>query len=238
MASVLNLNAFVNAFSNTLSAPVRQHLKNVYGCLSMSTVSAAAGAYVHMYTQFLQASLLTTLGTLGLLIALMTTPDNGKNQKLRLSYLLGFAFLSGLGLGPLLEMVVSIDPSIVVTALIGTTVVFVSFSISALLAARGRWLYLGGTLMSMLNIMILFSFANLFLRSALIFQAHLYVGLFVICGFVIYDTQLIIEKYHFGSRDFIMHSLDLFIDFVGVFRHLLVILTQKELSKDSRKRKD
>lgn len=109
----------------------------------------------------------------------------------------------------------------------GTTVVFVSFSISALLAERGRWLYLGGTLMSMLNIMILFSFANLFLRSTFIYQAHLYLGLFVICGFVIYDTQLIIEKHHMGSRDFIMHSLDLFIDFVGIFRHLLVILTQK-----------
>jgi len=106
-------------------------------------------------------------------------------------------------------------------------VVFVSFSISALLAERGRWLYLGGTLMSMLNIMILFSLANLFLRSTLIYQAHLYLGLFVVCGFVIYDTQLIIEKHHMGSRDFIMHSLDLFIDFVGVFRHLLVILTQK-----------
>lgn len=109
----------------------------------------------------------------------------------------------------------------------GTTVVFVSFSISALLAARGRWLFLGGTLMSMLNAMFLFSFINLFLRSTFLYQAHLYVGLFVICGFVIYDTQLIIEKYHIGSRDFIMHSLDLFIDFVGVFRHLLVILTQK-----------
>lgn len=105
------------------NAPVRQHLKNVYGCLSLSTVSAAAGAYVHMYTQFLQANLLTTIGTLGLLIALMSTPDNGKNQKLRLGYLLGFAFLSGLGLGPLLELVVSIDPSIVVTALVGESIV-------------------------------------------------------------------------------------------------------------------
>lgn len=109
----------------------------------------------------------------------------------------------------------------------GTTVIFVSFSISALLAERGRWLYLGGTLMSMLSIMTLFSFANLFLRSHILYQAHVYVGLFMICGFVIYDTQLIIEKHHMGSRDFIMHSLDLFIDFVGVFRHLLVILTQK-----------
>lgn len=98
---------------------MRQHLKNVYGCLSLSTVSAAAGAYVHMSTEILQAGLLSTFGALGLLIALLTTQDNGKNQKLRLSYLLGFAFLSGLGMGPLLEAVIAIDPSIVVTALVG-----------------------------------------------------------------------------------------------------------------------
>lgn len=103
----------------TREAPVRQHLKNVYGCLSMSTVSAAAGAYVHMYTEFLEAGLLTTIGALGLLFALISTPDNDKNQKLRLGYLLGFAFLSGLGMGPLLEAVIFVDPSIVVTALIG-----------------------------------------------------------------------------------------------------------------------
>lgn len=47
------------------------------------------------------------------------------------------------------------------------------------------------------------------------------------CGFIIYDTQLIIAKHQMGNKDFIVHSLDLFMDFIGVFRHLLVILTQK-----------
>lgn len=100
-------------------SPVRQHLKNVYGCLSLSTLSAAAGAYVHLYTELLQANLLTTLGTFGLLFALISTPDNGKNQKLRLSYLLGFALLSGLGLGPLFQLIMTVNPSIIVTAFIG-----------------------------------------------------------------------------------------------------------------------
>ena len=232
------LNTFVNSFTNRLESPVRQHLKNVYGCLSLSTVSAAMGAYMHLYTEFLQANLLTTLGTFGLLFALISTPDNGKNKKLRLSYLLGFAFLSGLGLGPLFQLIMAVNPSIIITSLIGTTVVFVSFSISSLLAERGRWLYLGGTLISLLNVMVLFSVINLFLRWSFFYQAHLYVGLFLMCGFVIYDTQLIIEKYHMGNKDFILHSLDLFIDFIGIFRHLLIILTQKELAKDQRKRKD
>ncbi|XP_043593960.1 probable Bax inhibitor 1 [Bombus pyrosoma] len=236
MAAVLN--TFVNSFTKKLEPPVRQHLKNVYGCLSMSMLSAAAGVYIHMFSELLRANLLTTVGTLGLLFTLINTPDNGKNQKLRLSYLLGFAFFSGLGLGPLLQLVMSVNPTVIVTALIGTIVIFVSFSISSLLAERGRWLYLGGTLISLLNIMVLFSFVNLFLRWAIFYQAYLYIGLFLMCGFVIYDTQLIIEKYHMGSKDFILHSLDLFVDFINIFRHLLIILTQKEILKDQRKRKD
>lgn len=229
------LNSFVHSFSHRLEAPVRQHLKNVYGCLSLSTVTAATGAYVHMYTYLLQAGLLSTFGALGLIFALVCTPDNGKNRSLRLGYLLGFAFLTGLGMGPLLENVITVDPSIVLTALIGTTVVFVSFTISSLLSEQGRWLYLGGTLMSTLNMMVIFSLANIFFRSQMIYQIHLYLGLLVMCGFIIYDTQLIVEKNRMGSKDYIAHSLDLFLDFINVFRHLLIILTQKEQRNNKRK---
>nr|CAD7444952.1 unnamed protein product [Timema bartmani] len=151
--------------------PVRQHLKNVYACLTMSTIAASVGAYVHVFTQLLSAGFLTVIGSMGLLVALMATPDNGKNRKLRLGYLLGFAFFTGLGMGPLLEMVIQVDPSIIVTALIGTVVIFVSFTLSSLMAERGRWLYLGGTLMSLLSALLVLSLANLFIGSYLIFQS-------------------------------------------------------------------
>jgi hypothetical protein len=81
--------------------------------------------------------------------------------------------------------------------------------------------------MSTFNIMVLFSLANILFRSQMIYQIHFYLGLVVMCGFIIYDTQLIVEKNRMGSKDYIAHSLDLFIDFINVFRHLLVILTQK-----------
>ncbi len=38
---------------------------------------------------------------------------------------------------------------------------------------------------------------------------------------------MIIEKRRAGSNDYISHSLDLFIDFIQVFRKLLIILTSK-----------
>lgn len=85
-----------------------------------------------MYTYLLQAGLLSTIGAIGLIFALICTPDNGKNRSLRLGYLLGFAFLTGLGMGPLLEAVISVDPSIVLTALIGKC-----FSVQILLLIMG-----------------------------------------------------------------------------------------------------
>jgi FtsH-binding integral membrane protein len=130
-------------------------------------------------------------------------------------------------MGPLLDVVIDINPSIIVTALLGTAVIFGSFSLSAFFAERGSWLFLGGTLMTLLSTLMLLSLANLLFGSYLIFQVNLYLGLLVMCGFVLYDTQLIIEKRRNGDRDFVTHSLDLFLDFIGIFKRLVIILTEK-----------
>ena len=58
-------------------------------------------------------------------------------------------------------------------------------------------------------------------------QAHLYIGLAIFCGFIMFDTQVIIRKARNGDKDFIAHSLDLFIDFVQIFRKVLILLMQK-----------
>ena len=60
-------------------------------------------------------------------------------------------------------------------------------------------------------------------------QVELYGGLLLFCGFILYDTQLIIERRRRGDKDYVWHSLMLFVDFVDVFRHILVILMQKEV---------
>ena len=61
------------------------------------------------------------------------------------------------------------------------------------------------------------------------------------CAFVLFDTQLIVEKRRSGDDDFIWyalsstvvtcfywflyrHSVDLFIDFIDIFRRLVIIL--------------
>lgn len=142
--------------------------------------------------------------------------------------------------------------SLVVTAFVGTVVVFTCFAASAIYAKRRTFLFmgtsffgdvsmsfavpsvssytpLGGYLLSCLSNLVLLVFVGFFFRLPVIELIWLYGGLFLFCGFVLYDTNctspyyyyccvcalnlwsVIIEKAHQGSRDFVRHALELFL---------------------------
>eukprot|EP00058_Branchiostoma_floridae_P019764 XP_002605254.1 hypothetical protein BRAFLDRAFT_126592 [Branchiostoma floridae] len=222
----INLQALTD-FSQ-LEKPVKEHLKKVYSSLAIAMLAAAAGAYVHLMTGFIQGGFLSAIASIGLLIWLGVTENAPANQLKRLGIMGGFAFCVGLGLGPLMDQVIQIDPSIIPTAFIATTVVFVSFTLSALWAQNRYYLFLGGMLMSGLQMLMLGGLLNLFFRSYILFQAQLYVGLAIFCAFVLYDTQLIVEKRRRGDTDYIWHCVDLFLDFVNIFRRIMIILAQRQ----------
>jgi len=165
----MSLDGLFATFNNKLEAPIRSHLKSVYACLSMSILSAAAGAYVHLFTNLLRGGgLLFGLAGLGLVIGLHMTPDNGKNRGLRLSMLLGFAFLTGLGTGPMLDYAIRINPAIIPNAFMMSAMIFGGFSGAALFAPDGQYLFLGGTLLSGLSALFWLGFLNIFFQSQLL----------------------------------------------------------------------
>ncbi|GIY11188.1 bax inhibitor 1 [Caerostris darwini] len=210
---------------------LQHHMKNVYSCVALSTLSAAIGAFVHVFTGILSGGLLSALGSFGFMIALMGTPDDGKNTQKRLGFLMAFAFLSGLGLGPLLDAVIAIEPAIIPTAFFSTCLVFTCFTLASMFSDQRRYIYLGGTLMSLLSVMTISAFLNIFMGSTILFKAHIYLGLIVMCAFILYDTQMIMEKRRNGDKDYIWHSINLFLDLIQIFRYLLIILADKESNK-------
>lgn len=218
-----------------LEQSTRHHLKNVYACLSASMLAAAVGSGVHLFTDILKGGLLSAIVSIGLLIALAVTPYDGKNQTKRMGILMGFAFFTGLGLGPIMDVVIQIDASIIPTAFFATTLIFVCFTLSALWAAERTYLYLGGTLMSGLSMLCFLSLVNLFIGAQFIFKVELYGGLLLFCAFVLYDTQLIVYKHKQGDKDFVWHSVGLFLDFIQIFRRIMIILAQ---NKDGKKKKN
>lgn len=58
----------------------------------------------------------------------------------------------------------------------------------------------------------------------IIIALQLYFGLLVFMGYIVVDTQEIIEKAHYGDLDYAKHALTLFTDFVAVFVRILIIM--------------
>lgn len=227
-----NMNNFFTSLDRKLEPPVKSHLKQVYSTLALATFVAGIGSYIHLFTDIASGGFLAAMGALGFGLAILMTPNEGKNNQKRLYYLLGFAGCTGLAMGPLLEIAMYMNPKIIPMSLVSTSLVFASFSLSSIFSTHNKWLYLGGGLASLLSVMLFMSIINLFIGSYFLFQAQLYLGLIVFCLFVMYDTATIIERRRMGDDDHIKHAMLLFTDFVDLFRTIMVLLMQKERSND------
>ncbi|NXI94265.1 BI1 inhibitor, partial [Psophia crepitans] len=193
-----------------ISASTQEHLKRVYASFALCMFVAATGAYINVVTRFFQFSFLTGLGALGLMIWLTATPHSRETEQKRLGMLAGFAFLTGRWApraaplspaGPRAQGRVGGGPQLQTGS-----------SDTALCPSRHQ----PGAPPGNLAVTGL-SPSNVPSPPS---QANLYLGLMIMCGFVLFDTQLIIEKAESGDKDYIWHCIDLFLDFVNIFREL------------------
>merc|ERR1712093_638017 len=98
---------------HNLTPKIQTHLANVYQMTAATIAAAAAGCYLHLKMHI--GSPLFALGLFGLIFALYSTPNSPANQQKRTGMLLAFGALQGLVVGPLVEAVLDIDSSIVLT---------------------------------------------------------------------------------------------------------------------------
>ncbi|XP_060207432.1 bax inhibitor 1-like [Lycium barbarum] len=219
---------------NQISPIVQTHLKQVYLTLCCALVASAAGAYLHILWNI--GGVFTTLACLGSMGWLLLSPTY-QEQK-RVALLMAAALFQGASTGPLIKMGIDFDPSIVLGAFVGCALVFGCFSAAAMVARRREYLYLGGFLSSGVSLLFWLSFASsIFGGSMALFKFELYFGLLVFVGYIVFDTQEIIEKAHLGDMDYVKHALTLFVDFADVFVRILIIMLKNASEKEEEKKK-
>lgn len=197
-------------------------------------MASATGVYLHLLWNI--GGLLTVFAMIGSMVWLLATPSY--EEKKRVSLLMATALFKGASIGPLIDLAIQIDPSILISAFVGTGLAFACFSVAAMVARRREYLYLGGLLSSGLSMLLWLHFASsIFGGSTAIFKFELYFGLLVFVGYIVVDTQDIIEKAHFGDLDYVKHSLTLFTDFVAVFVRILIIMLKHASEKEEKKKK-
>ncbi|KAL9264483.1 Bax inhibitor 1-like protein [Drosera capensis] len=217
-----------------ISPRVQNHLKLVYLTLCCALFASAVGAYVHILWNI--GGWLTTFGFLGCIGALVAFPE--KEEKMRVRLLMAAGLLEGASVGPLIQRAIEVNPSILVTAFVGCAIAFGCFSMAAMLARRREYLYLGGLLSAGISTLLWLQFASfLFGASMSVFMFEIYFGLLIFVGYIVFDTQEIIEKAHNGDMDYVVHAMTLFTDFVGLFVRVLIIMLKNAEEKKEKERK-
>ncbi|CAG9533561.1 unnamed protein product [Cercopithifilaria johnstoni] len=222
------------SLNDKLEKDVREHLRAVYGTLALGLMTATIGILLHLCIDFLRDNFFLLFGSILLMIALLKTPHNVRNERKRLGYFIAFCALSGMNSGPLIEKALMVDPSTILTAFLATAVVFSCFTMAALHAPSTKFLHLGGIITSGLFFIMI---TAVFSHSVFMHTTCLWLAFVINCALVLYDTQLICEKRRRGDTDYILHSIELFIDFINLFRYILAVLIEKKKRAD-RKRND
>jgi modulator of FtsH protease len=128
--------------------------------------------------------------------------------------------LLGFGLGPVISHYIGVNPSIVMTALGGTGVIFLGLSAYAL-TTRKDFSFMGGFLMVGLLVVLAAALANIFLQMPVLFLVVNAVIVLIMSGLILYETSSII---HGGETNYIMATASLFLSILNLFQALLHLL--------------
>lgn len=240
-----------------LNEDVSRHLKRVYLLLlftyvlflrkvfllfplffSFSSVLAASlGSYVANAVFSTESVAYMTLPlflvSFGVILVLGFTPSRQDNAWWRSLLLVGFGFIQGVMVTPLIQSMAALDPVIPLKAFVLTCAVFASFSLAALVTRERKFLYLYGTCCSLLFGLLVLSLLNLFFRSPFLDNVWLYGGLLLFSVFVAVDTQMIIQRALQGNSDSVMSALDLFLDALNIFVRIMIILGRNKKNSNS-----
>ena len=193
-------------------------LKNTYMLLSMTLIFSGVMALVGMSAGVGHgASLVSSLVAIGLLWFVL---PRTANSTAGIPVLFAITGLLGLGLGPMLNYYMAINPGIVSTALGGTGVIFLGLSGYAL-TTRKDFSFMAGFLMVGLMVVLVAALANIFLQMPVMQLVISAAIVMIMSGLILYQTSEII---HGGETNYIMAAASLFLSILNMFQALLHLL--------------
>jgi modulator of FtsH protease len=195
-------------------------IRNTYTLLSMTLIFSAIMAFVGIVTQVsVGASLISNIAAIVLLWFVL---PRTANSSAGIGVMFAFTGLLGLGLGPILSFYLAMPngPSIVMTALGGTGIIFLGLSGYAL-TTRKDFSFMAGFLMVGFLVVLGAALLNIFLGMPALYLALNAAIVMIMSGFILFQTSALI---HGGERNYIMAAAGLFISILNLFQSLLALL--------------
>jgi len=193
-------------------------IRSTYQLLSMTLIFSAFMAYLSIAMNASQGMGLvaTIVGIVMLWFVLPRTANSASG----IPVIFAITGLLGFGIGPMVAFYLSVNPSIVMTALGGTGIIFLGLSGYAL-TTRKDFSFMGGFLMVGMLVIIGASLLNIFLGIPALSLTVSAGVIMIMSGFILYETSSII---HGGETNYIMATASLFLSILNLFSALLHLL--------------
>jgi hypothetical protein len=216
---------------NVVDDGIRQHLYKVYRHLLMMIGTAGAAAAAAFNFGLTSAVLFqSVLSTIVFILVYAWTIHGAMVSSHKNLFSLSFAALSGLLLAPFFAF------SAFPIALGGTALIFLVFTLAALLSPSDSFLKLGGPILSVLSVTNFVVFFYLLFPSILggvQLASMIWIYLISYSLFVGYDTQLMIKKANSGITDHVADSMQLFLDLINILKDLVLLIERHRRNKNS-----
>jgi modulator of FtsH protease len=210
-----------SAFNSSQASVLQTNkvLRNTYSLLAMTLTFSAICAVA---TMAIGISPLTSLVMfIGGFISLFVVQKKA-NSSSGIIWVFVFTGLFGGSLGSVLNTYASIPggSALIAQALGGTALIF--FALSAyVLTTKKDFSYMGGFLVVGLLVAVLASLGNLFFAIPAVSLAISAAVIFIMSGFILYDTSRII---HGGETNYIIATIGLYLNIYNIFVNLLSLL--------------
>ena len=213
--------------AGALSQASEQHkvLRNTYWLLGASMVPAVIGASVgaSLDLSFMAASpIVSALVMFALMMGALFLVTALRNSAWGIAAMLGFTFVSGVFMGPILQVALGFrnGGELITLAAGGTAVIFFSLATLATISKKdfsflGKFLFIG------LILLLVASLANLFLHLPVLSLTISAVAVLLFSAYILFDVSQIVNG---GETNYISATLALYLDIINVFQSLLALL--------------
>ncbi|NWY55146.1 LFG4 protein, partial [Chionis minor] len=200
-------------------------LRKVYSILSIQVLLTTVTSAIFLYSTGVQAFvherpallLISAFGSLAIIVALTLYRHQ---HPVNLYLLFGFCSLNDRLL--LLFIVSFYDVSIVLQAFILTAAVFLGLTAYTLQSKRDFSKFGAGYVNVLIILFLLLFVKLLFFYSETVELVFAAAGALLFCGFIIYDTHLLMHK--LSPEEYILAAINLYLDIINLFLHLLRLL--------------
>jgi FtsH-binding integral membrane protein len=209
-----------------IAVDAQRVLRNTYWLLALSLLPTIAGAFAGMQLDFIAlfkaAPIATPLLMFGAMLASLWVVTLLRNSAWGIAALFGFTFISGLMLTPILTVAAGFRNGGQLVALAGglTAAVFFALASYATVTKRdfsflGRFLFVG------LVLLIVASLANLFFQIPVLAVSISAIAVLIFSLYLLFDLSNIVRG---GETNYVMATLNLFLDLFNIFVSLLNLL--------------